>query len=217
MPQLIDRTGRVYGRLRVVGRFECGPASKGQRTKWVCVCECGAEKIATGHELASGDTTSCGCFQRESTGDRHRRHGMTRTPTYNSWQAAKQRCHDPKAAKYPSYGGRGIKMCNRWRESFDAFLEDMGERPKGMTLDRIDQCKGYEPDNVRWATAQEQSINRGTTQLRRWRGGWMTTRQISEVEGVSFNSLRKYVRSYRTIQDAVEKAKASKRNFRAKP
>lgn len=203
MPKLVDRTGHVYGRLKVLRRLECGPASKGRRTKWVCVCECGTEKIATGHELASGDTTSCGCLRREKTGQKSRRHGLSGTPTYRSWQAAKDRCHNPKSSKYAVYGGAGITMCDKWRNSFDAFLEDMGERPEGHTLDRLDQCKGYEPGNVQWATPAEQSINRGTTKLYRWRASWMTTRQIAEAEGVPFNSLRKVVSKYRTIQDAV--------------
>jgi len=213
MPKLIDRTGHVYGRLKVIHRYECGPASKGKRVKWVCECECGNQKIATGHELASGDTTSCGCFQRESTGDRARTHGLTRTPTYRSWQAAKDRCHNPNNSKYASYGGAGISMCEHWRNSFEAFLEDMGERPDAMTLDRLDQCKGYEPGNVQWATSREQSVNRGTTKLYRWRAGWMTTREISNAENVAFNTLRKYVRKFRTIQDAVSAARAAKRNF----
>lgn len=213
MPRLVDRVGHVYGRLKVTSRFECGPASKGQRTKWNCECECGATKVATGHELANGDTTSCGCYQRESTVERNRRHGMTGTPTYRSWYAAKGRCHNPNNAKYASYGGAGIKMCDRWRESFDAFFEDMGARPEGTTIDRLDQCKGYEPGNCRWATSEEQSRTRGTTKLYRWRGDWMTTRQISNLEGVAFNTLRKVVRNMKTIQSAVAETKAKKRNF----
>lgn len=215
MPKLIDRVGKVYGRLTVVRRFECGPASKGQRTRWVCKCECGSDKVATGHELACGDTTSCGCFQRESTGDRHRRHGMTKTPTYNSWQAAKERCHNPNATHYASYGGAGIEMCELWRKSFEAFLADMGPRPEGMTIDRLDQCKGYEPGNCRWATIEEQHLTRGTTKLYRWAGGWMTTRQIANLEGVPFNTLRKVVRNMKTIQSAVAEVKQKRRQFRS--
>lgn len=204
MPKLIDRTGHVYGRLTVIGRDEsAGPATNGKRTKWLCKCSCGAPKIATGHDLAAGHTRSCGCVRKEELADRARTHGMTRTPTYRSWQAAKERCHNPNASNYSAYGGSGIEMCDRWRNSFECFLEDMGERPSGMTLDRLDQCKGYEPGNVQWATTEEQSINRGTTKLHRWRGGWMTTRQIADAETIPFNSLRKIIRQHRTIQSAV--------------
>lgn len=135
---------------------------------------------------------------------------MTRTPTYRSWQAAKERCHNPQNTKFKAYGGSGITMCDRWRNSFEDFLNDMGERPDGMTLDRQDQCKGYEPGNVKWATPLEQTMNRGTTHLYRWRGGWMTTRQIAEAEEISFNSLRKIVRKHRTIQSAVSHVKERK-------
>lgn len=135
---------------------------------------------------------------------------MSGTPTYRSWQAAKDRCHNPNNSKYPSYGARGITMCERWRNSFSAFLEDMGERPEGMTLDRIDQCKGYEPGNVRWATLSEQNVNRGSTRLYRWRGSWMTIREIATVENIPFNSLRKVVKNFRTIQDAVAHVKSRK-------
>lgn len=105
-------------------------------------------------------------------------------------------------------------MCDRWRFSFAAFLEDMGLRPEGCTIDRLDQTKGYEPGNCQWASFEEQTINRGTTRLYRWAGTWMTTRQISERENVPFNTLRKLVRSAHTIQAAVAQAKATKRNFR---
>lgn len=211
MPKLVDRTGDIYGRLTVVGRDESvGPASNGRRTRWICNCACGGQKSATGHELASGDTTSCGCFHKERLLSRVKTHGMTRTPTYRSWQAAKERCHNPNASNYPSYGGAGIEMCQRWRESFEAFLEDMGERPAGMTLDRQDQCKGYEPGNVEWATAQEQSRNRGSTKLHRWRGGWLTVRQVAESEDIPFNSLRKIIDKHRTIQSAVAYVKERK-------
>ena len=204
MPKLLDRTGHVYGRLTVRCRDDAaGPASKGKRTRWVCVCECGGSKVATGHELASGDTRSCGCIKKEELALRARTHGMTRTPTYRSWQAAKERCHNPKSSNFDRYGAHGIEMCERWRNSFPAFLEDMGSRPEGMTLDRLDQCKGYEPGNVQWATPAEQSVNRGTTKLYRWRGAWMTTREIADAESISFNSLRKIINKHRTIQSAV--------------
>lgn len=87
------------------------------------------------------------------------KHGMTKSPTYNSWDSAKGRCTRPSMANYHKYGGRGIRMCERWASSFEAFLADMGPRPNGTTLDRIDNAKGYEPGNCRWATGAEQSLN----------------------------------------------------------
>lgn len=203
MGKFIDRTGIRYGRLLVVRRDGNQPASNGARVRWLCVCDCGQETSVTGHALSRGDTTSCGCLARELSGNLNRTHGLTRTPTYRSWQAAKERCHNPKSSNYPAYGGAGIEMHPKWRTSFESFLEDMGERPHGTTLDRLDQCKGYEPGNVQWATPSEQSVNRGSTRLYRWRAGWMTTREIAEAEDIPFNSLRKVVSKHRTIQDAV--------------
>lgn len=210
MGKFIDRTGHRYGRLVVLRRADEVPASNGRRVRWLCRCDCGNEKAVTGHALSCAETTSCGCLRREMTGAKMRTHGMTRTPTYRSWQAAKERCHNPSNVKYAWYGGSGIQMCLRWRESFETFLADMGERPTGTTLDRLDQCRGYEPGNVQWASAAEQSVNRGTTRLYRWRGGWMTTREIAEAENLSFNSLRKVVAKHRTIQDAVAYVRSRK-------
>lgn len=133
---------------------------------------------------------------------------MTRTPTYRSWQAAKERCHNPRNAKYPVYGGVGITMCDRWRYSFDAFFEDMGIRPEGMTLDRQDQTKGYEPGNVQWATSKQQSDNRGNSRAYRWRGMWMTRRDIASEEGIPYTSLGKALRKTNTIQAAVAYVKS---------
>lgn len=214
MGKFIDRAGLRYGRLLVRERVDQGPASGGKRVLWRCECDCGQVKVATGHGLASGDTTSCGCLQKELTANRSRTHGLSRTGTHNSWRAAKERCHNPNNAKYATYGAVGITMCDRWRTSFSAFLEDMGPRPEGCTIDRLDQTKGYEPGNCQWASIEEQALTRGTTRLYRWGGGWMATRQIAEREGIPFNTLRKLVRTSHTIQGAVSQAKEKRRNFR---
>lgn len=197
MGKLVNRTGRRYERLVVDRRVQEGPASHGRRVRWLCRCDCGESTIATGHELNSGDTTSCGCLQRETTGDRHRSHGLSKSPTYRSWQAAKERCHNPVNHKYSAYGARGIAMCADWRDSFEAFLADMGERPAGMTLDRIDNERGYEPGNCRWATPAEQAFNCRKTHAIQWRGRTVGVRDIAEAEGVPHNSLRKLI--YRGI------------------
>lgn len=208
MGAFIDRVGNRHGRLIVLRRDTAtGPASGMNRTRWICQCDCGNTISVTGHALGRGETKSCGCLQREQTANRSKTHGLAGSPTYRSWQAAKDRCHNPNNSKYAAYGGSGITMCDEWSSSFEAFLRDVGMRPAGHTLDRLDQCKGYEPGNVKWSTAREQSENRGTTKLYRWRGTWMTTREIAEIEGISFNSIRKIVRQHRTIQAAVSYVK----------
>jgi hypothetical protein len=213
MGQFIDRSGRRYGRLIVLRRDDqTGPASGGQRVVWICQCDCGNLKRATGHELSAGDTTSCGCFHREVVGRQRRTHARSRTPTYRSWQAAKSRCEDPKNEKFAAYGGRGIKMCERWRESFAAFLADMGERPAGMTIDRVDNDGDYEPQNCRWATPRTQLVNRPGFRLYDWRGRRMTSTEVAEVERIPASSLRARLKLREPIDQAVAYVQANHRS-----
>lgn len=126
-----------------------------------CACDCGTEHTIEWGKW--GKTKSCGCLQRDTVAAKNRQsrtHGMSKTKTYRVWVAMIQRCTDPNATGYANWGGRGIAVCERWRNSFEAFLADMGERPEGCSIDRIDNDGNYEPGNVRWATALEQTQNR---------------------------------------------------------
>lgn len=130
--------------------------------KVFCVCECGTRRQVVRSFLLRGLTTSCGCYLRENQVALRSSHGATanwsRTPTYRSWDAMTQRCTNPNNIGFADYGGRGIRVCERWRK-FENFLADMGERPPGKTLDRFPDVDGnYEPNNCRWATAQEQQV-----------------------------------------------------------
>lgn len=148
------------------------------RRWWLCRCFCGTTRELPKHQLIAGVSRSCGCLQREVVSSVRRAaatHGHARTgkrsSEYLAWRAMINRCCNPSVAAYPDYGGRGITICPRWRDSFSDFLEDVGHRPDaGASLGRIDNDKGYHPGNVRWETKSEQARNRRSNRQLTWNG-----------------------------------------------
>ena len=146
MTARLDITGRRFGRLTVLGLSH---SDKHGKTQWFVRCDCGIEKSCSGGGLIKGSYISCGCFRLETLRTGTITHGWSKTPTYSTWKAMWKRCTNPKDARYHRYGGRGIKVCERWQD-FAAFLADMGERPLGMTLHRLNHNGNYEPNNCEW-------------------------------------------------------------------
>ena len=176
-----DLTGRVFSRLTVI---DCVGKLKGNRYTWLCKCQCGKETLVRAFQLKGGRTKSCGCLSLEATKKANTKHGCaTRTKglnrAYISWAKCKMRCRNAKANEYKLYGGVGIDMCDDWYNSFEAFYRDMGDCPDNMTLDRLDNTKGYEPGNCRWATGIEQANNKRNNLIAETNIGIMTLAEIT--------------------------------------
>lgn len=185
-----EHEGKKFGRLTAI--------RKGAPHKWFFLCECGNEKEIVYEDVKQGKTTSCGCFRSEATSERLSSHGHAnrgaQTRAYRIWCAAKTRCTNPNTPGWDRYGGRGITMCDRWINSFEAFLDDMGEPPEGMIIDRIDNNGNYEPGNCRWATIEEQSINKEKVTKVEWEGKTYTLKSYSKLRGVGYTSMWKFMK-----------------------
>jgi len=157
-----DITGGRYGLFTIASR--AGSDSK-RNALWNCVCDCGTTIVVRGCDIVNHNRVSCGCLNDSRTSQLHGHAvGRKRTPTYYSWRAMKARCINPNHESFKDYGGRGITIHTEWITSFAQFLADMGDRPVGMTLDRIDCNGNYEPANCKWSTISEQNANQ-----RRWK------------------------------------------------
>lgn len=184
-PQFKDLTDQRFGRLIVIA--EAGGRSTGQRILWLCQCDCGARHVTNSGTLLKGTTISCGCFRREVGGANVRTHGKSSTPEHSVWGSMLDRCLNPNGKDRRNYRDRGITVCERWRISFQAFLDDVGPRPgPDFTIGRIDNNKGYEPGNVRWETQRQQQRNRRSNWLLTLNGETKTLAEWVEGTGLSY-------------------------------
>lgn len=172
--KLIDLTGQRFGRLTVIKRVEDYIQPNGHHaTMWLCKCECGNHTTVQAGHLKSGYTTSCGCFQKERTSTMFtknglfKKNGLINLRLYNIWACMKTRCYNSNDKRYKDYGGRGIKICNEWRDDFQNFYDwsIANGYSEDLTIDRIDNDKGYFPENCRWVDRKTQQRNRRNNRI----------------------------------------------------
>lgn len=189
----IDMTGQRIGRLVII-RYAGSDNRRG--ALWECRCDCGNMAIVRGGHLREGrGTRSCGCFSRENP-QRGGTHYLSYSPEYMTWAKMRARCENQNDQGYDRYGARGIRVCNRWRDSFENFYADMGPRPSAHhSIDRIDNNGDYSPENCRWATVKEQARNRRSTRFIEFRGESKSIAEWAEIKGMSYQVLFKRLQS----------------------
>lgn len=195
--------GKHFGKLTV----DSLAYSRNHSRYWKCICDCGGVVNVKTKYLNNGDTKSCGCLKSESNKSRAT-HGMTHTTEYHRWASMIQRCTRKDDKQWENYGGRGIKVCDRWAK-FENFYADMGSCPKGMQLDRIDNNKGYEPSNCRWTDIITQARNRRNNHIIDLNGISKTISEWSECTGIPYRTIlsRIYKLNWSAEQTLTHKSK----------
>lgn len=201
MPLKVEMTGKRFNRFLVLK--EGGRANDG-KVMWVCQCDCGTIKEVSGSELRGGGTRSCGCLASEFTVSRNKTHGLSSMPEYGVWKGIKKRCFNVKELHYKEYGERGITMCDRWKNSFENFISDMGQRPGDeYTIDRIDFNGNYEPGNCRWVTMKVQGNNKRNNRIIEYRGIKKTLQQWADHLGINVSTLHSRLK-VRSVENAFQ-------------
>ena len=199
MAKFIDLTGQRFGRLTVIERAK---NTKNNKAQWLCECDCGNKKVVSAANLKNGGTISCGCRSKEA---KFIKHGKSNDRLYKRWTAIKRRCYDKRCVNYKNYGGRGIKVCDEWLNSFQSFYDWSVANgfADSLTLDRIDVNGNYEPNNCRWVTIEVQSNNRRNNHLLTYNGETHTMSEWSSILGIE-----RYILNNRIVAQhwAVERA-----------
>jgi hypothetical protein len=167
-------------------------------------CQCGKQKQVLIASLRSGKSKSCGCAAQGRKRPDKFKHGWIGTPTYCSWVEMRRRCRAAHRPEFVNYGARGISVCDEWAADFSAFLRDMGERPQGHSIDRIDNAKGYQKDNCRWAPVVVQARNRRGNRMITYRSQTMTIAEAAEIAGLRHATVRDRIGRNWSVEEAVE-------------
>ncbi len=210
----IDLTGTRVGRWLVVRRLA---NSERGGTQWLCRCDCGTEREVGGIRLRDASSQSCGCLRADVSSSGNFKHGHSPSgrqpsPTYQSWVGMTQRCGNPNHKNFSDYGGRGISVCERWSKFAD-FLADMGERPPGMSIERVNNDGDYEPGNCKWASVEEQALNKRSSRIIEFNGRRMTLGEWANDLDISHGALAERIDSW-PLEKALTVAKALVANQR---
>lgn len=202
----IDLTGQRFGRLTAIERVE----NKGKATMWRCMCDCGNVTVVAAGALRSNEVRSCGCLQKELTSLRNTTHGMANSRLHRIWRGMKSRCYNQNTAEYQHYGGKGVKVCDQWKNNFEDFYRwaiENGYRDD-LSIDRID-CNGdYSPENCKWSNIIEQANNKMNNIVLTYNGETHTLAEWSGIVGISRCTLRDRLKRYgwsveRTLTEPV--------------
>lgn len=200
-----DLSGQRFERLTAIAAAQ----HTGRRGYWVCRCDCGNETIVRGDHLRTGRTRSCGCLHSElakqrllDRGSIHVTHGASDTRAYQVWLGMRQRCNNPNSRFFSYYGGRGIRVCERWT-AFENFLADMGQPGPGETLDRVDNNGDYEPGNCRWASRREQQNNRRVNRLVTMKGEQHTIAEWARIVGIHYNTMAQRIDAGMSVDEVL--------------
>ncbi|MCI9267287.1 MAG: hypothetical protein HFF40_00345 [Lawsonibacter sp.] len=206
MGKFVDLTGQRFGRLTVIERAE---SAKDGHVRWLCRCDCGNTAIVSGNDLKKGTSRSCGCLRMDKIEEMvhiNTIHGKSHSKLYAVWSNMLQRCNNPNAPEYIRYGKRGITVCKEWQSSFEVFYRwaiSTGYQ-EGLSIDRIDNNKGYCPDNCRWATTKEQSNNVRSNRCFELNGEVKTMIEWCRHFSKSYSTVKYRLRHGWTIEEALD-------------
>ena len=199
LKKIIDMTGKRFSRLLVLRQAD----RKNGKVHWLCKCDCGKETIVHGTKLRNGHTKSCGCLQKDTISEIRKTHGHSRTPLYVRWTGIKQRCLNENHTSYNRYGGKGIHICEQWLdyEVFKEWAERNNYKPE-LELDRIDNSKGYNPENCRWVSKKMNSQNRDSKVMLSENTLTVTIKRLAKENSLTYTCLMS--RYYRLKEKGLE-------------